>query len=56
MTRRRYGERSICKRCDLEIEFHGDRTWVDRGNNSRCNDGTPQGRKHIPNSLNGELI
>lgn len=50
--RHTYGERSICRRCDLEIEFHGNRRWADRGNNPTCADG----RKHQPNSLQGELL
>jgi hypothetical protein len=48
-----YGERSICRRCDLEIEFHGKRIWLDRGGNSTC---ASDGRKHQPNSMQGELL
>lgn len=48
-----YGERSICKRCDLEIEFHGKRTWLDRGGNLTC---AHDSRKHQPNSLQGQLL
>lgn len=44
MSRRTYGTRDICERCDLEIEFHGNREWRCRGNNTTCADG----RKHVP--------
>lgn len=53
MSRRSYGERSICKRCDLEIEFIGGRNWHDRGGNTTC---AKSGFKHLPNSRNGELL
>ena len=53
MTRHSYGERSICKRCDLEIEFIGKRNWHDRGGNTQC---ARSGFKHVPNSLQGELL
>lgn len=52
MTRHTYGERSICGRCNLEIEFHGNRVWSDRGGNGTCR---KDGRKHQPNSIQGEL-
>jgi hypothetical protein len=55
-ARHTYGERSICRRCDLEIEFHGKRTWADRGNNTHCPKGDGFGAKHQPNSLQGELL
>lgn len=37
--------RTVCARCDLEIEGPwDDESWRDRGNNTRCRDGVP----HIP--------
>jgi hypothetical protein len=38
MARTRYGDRAICERCDLEIEFIGNRRWHDRGGNTHCLD------------------
>lgn len=52
MNRHSYGERSICKRCDLEIEFIGQRKWHDRGGNTAC---AKSGFKHVPNSIQGIL-
>jgi hypothetical protein len=30
------GERATCRTCGQDIEFHGGRLWVDRGNGTHC--------------------
>lgn len=33
MARAKVGDRAICPTCDLEVEYHGRGTWLDRGGN-----------------------
>lgn len=35
--RRKFGDREICSRCKLEVEWHGrDHGWLDRGASTTC--------------------
>lgn len=56
-TKPRVGDRTGCRFCEADIEYHGKKYgWIDRGGNMRCkasgmlpeDDQTPTDQKHSP--------